>query len=308
MESPKFVFLGNGIEEISLNELLGSEACNLGIGTLGNTYKVKLEERGKTIVVKRLKSGSFLADDNEFKEKVDELGKMVHENLLSIKAYSCLQNNEGRLLLTEYMTKGSLAFVLHGDGGQNKFQLSWKLICNIIYGVARGVRYLHSKGPNIFHGNIKSENVLLNDSYQALLSDFGISHLLKPQFRIVPTSGYSAPELNTSQEISQKSDVYSFGVLLMEILTGKQPPNGSMLNKEIQDLPKWMRSMLQKKCAIDVFDASVLENKDKEIEDQMMELLQLALCCTFQNPISRPTMVAVTRQIEVTCKFMVSLR
>ncbi|MCE0480520.1 hypothetical protein HAX54_037449 [Datura stramonium] len=280
-----------------LDDLLRSTAGVLGKGGFGTSYKSELQWRN-AVAVKRLKVGCL--PEEEFREKVGELGKTVHENLLPLRGYCWHQ--EEILLLYDYVRTGSLAFRLHGNEGMSKALLTWEVRSGIAYGVARGIEFLHSRGSNFCHGNIRSSNVFLTDSLSGVrLSEFSIARILSPDIKLELTAGYRAPEVTNAYEVSQKSDVYSFGVLLLELLTGKAPLDAFTKNKGV-DLPKWIRSMFQEKPIIDVFD-TMLPKHDQNNAEQMVQLLQLAVCCTFQYPNRRPSMAAVTNQIRDTCRF-----
>lgn len=108
----KLVFFGKVDGEYELLDLLTSYAEVLGKGTYGTTYKTMLESKGmnKAVAVKRLKICRL--PEMEFSKVVEKLGKMVHENLISIRA--CYYSQEEALLAYDYMQMGSLAFFLHG--------------------------------------------------------------------------------------------------------------------------------------------------------------------------------------------------
>ncbi|KAL2558959.1 putative inactive receptor kinase [Forsythia ovata] len=202
------------------------------------------------------------------------------------------------------MHLGSLAFVLHGNVGANKSPLTWEVRCSIAYRVARAIEYLHSQ--HVCHGNIRSSNVFLTSSFDAYLSEHAIAQLFSPDAKPKPNlvAGYCPPEVTNAHEVSHKSDVYSFGVLLFELITGKAPIDALDNKKNDTDLPKWVRSMFQEKPLIDVFDNALHSYYNTTgIGEQMVQLLQLALCCTFQYPNKRPLMAAVTSQIRETCSF-----
>lgn len=93
----------------------------------------------------------------------------------------------------------------------------------------RGLAYLHSQTPPICHGNIKPENVLINDSDEATLSDFGLSRLLEsfiPHTRLAASgevlvgSSYMAPELWAEEKSTCEGDVYAFGGLILIVSPG----------------------------------------------------------------------------------------
>ncbi|CAK9150324.1 unnamed protein product [Ilex paraguariensis] len=289
------VFFGNVVSGFGLHELLSSDAEILGKGTFGKSYKANLEGRD-AVVVKRLR---VVCPDREFAEKAEELGRMVHENLLPIRGYCW--NRKERLILFDYMPMRSLSFLLHGDGGAAKTPLSWEVRGSIAYGVARGIEYLHARGPNVCHGNLKSSNIFLTDNYDVRLSDFGIAQLVSPYHNVSLMAGYRAPEVTNAQEVSQKADVYSFGVLLLELLTGT-PPIDSLSRNTGVDLPNFVRSMFQQKPIIDLFDYKLLRNEN--IGEQMVQMLQLAICCTFQYTHKRPSIAAVTNRIKEIFRFI----
>ncbi|XP_027151560.1 probable inactive receptor kinase At1g48480 [Coffea eugenioides] len=293
----KLVFLGNVVGEYELEDLLHSDFSMLGKGTLGMSYKARLElEEEYTLAVKRVNVGRL--SEMEFKEKIEELGKMDHENLLPIRAYCCIQ--EKRILVYDYIHMGSLAYLLHGNGDANKTPLNWDIRCRIAYGVARGIAYIHTQGSNICHGNLRSSNVFFNSSFDVRVSEFGLAQLVPVESKLILNEGYRAPEVTGNHEVSQKSDVYSFGVLLLELLTGKAPLR-AVRELEGIDLVKWVRLMFQEKPILDVFDDDLVLNYESD-EEQMVQLLQLAVCCTFQNPSKRPSMAAVANRIEEICR------
>lgn len=106
-----------------------------------------------------------------------------------------------------------------------------------------------------------------------------------------------------TRKISQKSDVYSFGILLLELLTGKEPTGA--LEEEGVDLARWVQSVVEEKWTIDVFDSELLRYQN--MEEQMVQLLHLAISCTSQYPERRPPMMKVTRQIKRICGLSTSL-
>lgn len=294
----KLVFLGNTKEKYDLVDLLRSEAMLLGKRTFGSSYKAELEN-GKIVFVKRLKDCCLVQE--EFNKKIQELAQLSnhHESLLPLRAY--YYSKDEKLLVFDYIPMRSLASLLHLNGETTRSQLTWKVRTQIAYGVARGLEFLHAQGPIVFHGNIRSSNVLLTNSFDARLSDHGLFRLFMSNPTLSLNGGYQAPEVGYAYDISKKSDVYSFGVLLLEILTGNAPLDAIDKNKGI-DLPSWVRVMFQEKPIIDVFDKNMVQNY-QEFGDQMVQLLELAICCTFKNPTKRPSIIAVANQIKRTCNF-----
>ncbi|RDY04021.1 putative inactive receptor kinase, partial [Mucuna pruriens] len=287
------VFFGNVNRVFSLDELLRASAEVLGKGTFGTTYKATLE-MGASVAVKRLKD--VTATEREFRERIEQVGKMVHHNLVPLRGYYF--SRDEKLVVYDYMPMGSLSALLHANGGVGRTPLNWETRSAIALGAARGIAYLHSQGPTSSHGNIKSSNILLTKSFEARVSDFGLAYLALPTSTPNRVSGYRAPEVTDARKVSQKADVYSFGIMLLELLTGKAPTHSS-LNEEGVDLPRWVQSVIQDEWNTDVFDMELL--RYQSVEEEMVKLLELALECTAQYPDKRPSMDVVASKIEEIC-------
>nr|XP_016469708.1 PREDICTED: probable inactive receptor kinase At5g16590 [Nicotiana tabacum] len=199
------------------------------------------------------------------------------------------------------MPTSSLASRLHDNVMAKKASLACEIRTRIAYGVARALEFLYAQGPGVCHGNIRSSNVLLANCFYVRLSEHGMFRFFVPNSKFVLIPGYQAPEVENAFDVSPKSDVYSFGVLILELLSGKAPLEAIGKNTWV-DLPSWVRVMFQEKPIIDVFDSMLLHNY-QNFGEHMVQLLQLANCCTFKNPSKRPSMVEVTNRINKTCHF-----
>jgi serine/threonine protein kinase len=159
------------------------------------------------------------------------------------------------------------------------------------------------KALKLVHGNIKSTNILLDKAGNARVSDFGLTLFASSTNSAPRSNGYRAPEATSDgRKQTQKSDVYSFGVLLLEILTGKCPSivdcgagPGNGYGGPV-DLPRWVQSVVREEWTAEVFDLELMRYKD--IEEEMVGLLQIALACTTPSPDHRPRMGHVVRMIE----------
>ncbi|XP_027358537.1 probable inactive receptor kinase At1g48480 isoform X2 [Abrus precatorius] len=291
----KLVFFGNSVKVFDLEDLLRASAEVLGKGTYGTAYKAVLED-GPVVAVKRLKDVTI--SEKEFKEKIEGVGAMDHENLVPLRAY--YYSRDEKLLVHDYMPMGSLSALLHGNKGAGRTPLNWEMRSSIALGAARGIEYLHSQGPNVSHGNIKSSNILLTKSYDPKVSDFGLAQLVGPSSSTPNrVAGYRAPEVTDPRKVSQKADVYSFGVLLLELLTGKAPTH-ALLNEEGVDLPRWVQSVVREEWTSEVFDIELLRYHN--VEEEMVQLLQLAVDCAATYPDNRPSMSQVRQRIEELCR------
>ncbi|XP_065630562.1 probable inactive receptor kinase At5g58300 [Quercus suber] len=307
-EKPKD--FGSGVQEAEKNKLFFFEGCSynfdledllrasaevLGKGSYGTAYKAVLDE-GTAVVVKRLKE--VVVGKKEFEQQMEFLGRVgQHPNVVPLRAYYF--SKDEKLLVYNYMPAGSLFMLLHGNRGSGRTPLDWDSRVKISLGTARGIAHIHSEGgAKCSHGNIKSSNVLLTNDLDGCISDVGLTPLMNFPATLSRTTGYRAPEVAETRKITQKSDVYSFGVVLLEMLTGKVPhqyPGGNQ-HDVVVDLPRWVKSVVREEWTAEVFDVELLRYQN--VEEEMVQMLQIALACVTKQPDMRPQMVQVVKMME----------
>lgn len=123
-------------------------------------------------------------------------------------------------LVLEFCSRGSLWSVLQN----HDINLNWEDRRKIALDTAKGVFYLHSFKPPILHRDLKSLNLLLDDSFRTKLIDFGWTRKLdKIMTGKIGTYQWMAPEVISSQNYTEKADVFSFSIILWEIAS-REPP------------------------------------------------------------------------------------
>lgn len=193
----------------------------LGEGGFGSVFKGQIAD--ERIAVKRLDRAG--QGKREFSAEVQTIGSIHHINLVRLIGF-CAEKSH-RLLVYEYMPKGSLDRWIYCRHDNDSPPLEWSTRCKIITNIAKGLAYLHEEcTKKIAHLDVKPQNILLDDGFNAKLSDFGLCKLIDRDMSQVVTKmrgtpGYLAPEWLTSQ-ITEKADVYSFGVVVMEVICGRK--------------------------------------------------------------------------------------
>ncbi|GAB2274073.1 hypothetical protein Dimus_008842 [Dionaea muscipula] len=277
--------------------------CLIGGGSIGTVYRASFEG-GVLIAVKKLETLGQIRTQDEFEQEIGRLGNLRHPGLVSFQGY--YWSSSMQLILTEFVPNGNLYDNLHGrsypstssTGGGNS-ELNWNRRFMIALEIARALAYLHHDcRPQILHLNIKSSNILLDETYEAKLSDYGMAKLLPILDNYAFTRyhnavGYIAPELSQSSRPTEKCDVYSFGVVLLELVTGRKPVE-SPSSSEIIILCDYVRVLLESGSASDCFDRS-LRNFD---ENELIQVMKLGLFCTSQVPSRRPNMAEVIQFLE----------
>ncbi|KAK4429867.1 putative serine/threonine-protein kinase PBL28 [Sesamum alatum] len=274
----------------------------LGKGGFGRVYKGTLKS-GEVVAIKKMELPPFkeAEGEREFRVEVDILSRLDHPNLVNLIGY-CADAKQ-RFLVYEYMHKGNLQDHLNGMG---EVKMDWPLRLKVALGAARGLAYLHSSsdvGIPIVHRDFKSTNILLDDNYEAKISDFGLAKLM-PEGQetcmtatVLGTFGYFDPEYTLTGKLTLQSDVYAFGVVLLELLTGRravdlnQGPNDQNLVLQVRHI------LNDKKKLKRVIDPEM--GRSSYTMESIAMFANLASRCVRVDSQERPSMVECVKELQL---------
>nr|XP_004243251.1 G-type lectin S-receptor-like serine/threonine-protein kinase SD2-5 [Solanum lycopersicum] len=266
----------------------------LGEGGFGCVYEGTLRN-GTKIAVKHLDGVGQVKES--FLTEVKAVGGIHHINLVKLIGF-CAEKTH-RLLIYEYMVNGSLDRWITHENRQNG--LTWSTRQRIISDIAKGLAYLHEDcSQKIIHLDIKPQNILLDQYFNAKISDFGLSKLIeKDKSKVVTrmrgTPGYLAPEW-LSSVITEKVDVYAFGIVLLEILCGRKNLDWSQPDEEDVHLLSVFRRKAEQKQLMDMVDKN---NEDMQLHrEAVTEMMSLAAWCLQGDFSKRPSMSLVVKALE----------
>jgi len=277
-----------------LQEATDQFRYKLGEGGFGSVFEGQYSE--EKIAVKRLeRSGQ---GKREFLAEVQTIGSIHHIHLVRLIGF-CAEKSH-RLLVYEYMPKGSLDRWIYYSHEHDTPSLDWKTRHQVITHIAKGLSYLHEEcSKRIAHLDVKPQNILLDENFNAKLSDFGLSKLIdrdKSQVitRMRGTPGYLAPEWLTSQ-ITEKADVYSFGIVVMEIISSRKNLDTSRSEESIH-----LITLLEEKVKSDqLADLVDKHSADMQVHKQeVLEMMELAMWCLQIDSKRRPQMSEVVKVLE----------
>ncbi|XP_006652160.1 G-type lectin S-receptor-like serine/threonine-protein kinase SD2-5 [Oryza brachyantha] len=276
-----------------LRECTKDFSKKLGEGGFGSVFEGKIGE--ERVAVKRLESAK--QGKKEFLAEVETIGSIEHINLVRLIGFCAEKSN--RLLVYEYMPRGSLDRWIYYH--HNNAPLDWHTRCRIILDIAKGLCYLHEEcRRKIAHLDIKPQNILLDENFNAKLADFGLSKLIdRDQSKVVTvmrgTPGYLAPEWLTSQ-ITEKVDIYSFGIVVMEITSGRKNIDISQPEESVQ-LINLLREKAQNNKLTDIIDKHS-DDMVSHHEEEVIQMMKLAMWCLQNDSSRRPSMSMVVKVLE----------
>ncbi|KAK9064218.1 hypothetical protein SSX86_015598 [Deinandra increscens subsp. villosa] len=267
-----------------------SDTNKLGKGGFGCVYKGVIMG-GPVVAVKRLSRTSTQGTE-EFKNEVRVIAKLQHRNLVQL--LGCCIEVEEKLLVYEYMDNKSLDMFIFDK--EKSARLNWQKRFDIIFGIARGILYLHHDSRlKIIHRDLKASNILLDKEMNPKISDFGMARIFRGDQneaetkKVVGTYGYMAPEYAMDGLFSIKSDVFSFGVLVLEIVSGKKNRGFYNVCNQINFI-EHIWNLWKEGNASELIDESIRNEFSK---DEVLTCIQIGLLCVQEHAEDRPSMPKV---------------
>ncbi|GAB2235371.1 hypothetical protein Droror1_Dr00025795 [Drosera rotundifolia] len=281
------------IEELKTATSNFSEDNIIGRGGQGIVYKGILPNNQVSAIKK-----ARVPDEDQVQEFTNEvilLTRINHRNV--VKLLGCCLETKFPMLVYEFISNGTLYDHIHAAGG-GAYWLCWPNVLRIGIEVANALAYLHSAASvPIIHRDIKSKNILLDESHTAKVSDFGASRLIplnqtQLSTKVQGTRGYLDPEYRFSGQLTEKSDVYSFGVVLAELLTRQEPFDRTRPHENLGDM--FIISMAEGHV-FDILDAQLAKDAPRE---PLMAIAEVVVKCISTRREDRPTMKEVATELE----------
>ncbi|CAA6655517.1 unnamed protein product [Spirodela intermedia] len=282
-----------------------SRSLMVGEGGFGCVYKGTIKSlesphSRQEIAVKQLNTRG-LQGHKEWLTEVNVLGIVDHQNLVKLVGYCAEDDERGiqRLLVYEFMPNRSVEDHLSARSAQT---LSWPMRLKVALDAARGLTYLHEEMSfQIIFRDLKTSNILLDENWNAKLSDFGLARqgpaegLSHVSTAVVGTIGYAAPEYIQTGRLTAKSDIWSYGVVLYELITGRRPLDPNRPKGE-QKLLEWVKPYISDAKRFRMILDPRLEGKYSL--RSAYKLSMVANKCLARQPKTRPKMSELLETVK----------
>ena len=195
-------------------------------------------------------------------------------------------------IISEFCQRGSLRDVLESSDSQELF---WPMKIRLAVGIAQGLQYLHNAVPPMIHRDLKSPNIVVDETWHAKIADFGTLKFAEIIYSkdsalrqsgsemtgLVGTTRWMAPEVIRGEKMyDEKIDIYSLGMILWELVEGRLPFSDIRWNHTIEKV--------------------ILQGKRPVIPRQSCppRWKVLITMCWQEDPLQRPTIQQVLRSLQ----------
>lgn len=254
-----------------------------GEGGMAKVYKGYQPSMDRNVALKILPR--HLANDPAFLTRFEREAKMVakmqHPHILPVFDYG--EDDLNTFLVMPFVQTGTLADEL--KTGMPPLDR----VAEVVGQVCSALAYAHARG--IIHRDIKPTNVLIDESANCLLTDFGIAKMVEATVQLtqagtaIGTPAYMSPEQIEGEELDPRSDIYSLGIVLYEMVTGRPPYRAETppaiflkhLNAALP-MPREFNTKLPEAVQRVVLKALAKDRQDRfKTADEMAEALQAAI-------------------------------
>ncbi|XP_051280918.1 ephrin type-A receptor 2 isoform X1 [Dicentrarchus labrax] len=211
----------------------------IGAGEFGEVYRGILKVPGRkevAVAIKTLKPGYSEKQRQDFLSEASIMGQFSHQNIIRLEGVvtKCKDFFKHAMIVTEYMENGALdRYLRDHDGEFASFQL-----VGMLRGIAAGMKYLSDM--SYVHRDLAARNILVNNTLECKVSDFGLSRVLEddPEGTYTTSGGkipirWTAPEAIAYRKFTSASDVWSFGIVMWEVMAFGERPYWDMSNHEV---------------------------------------------------------------------------
>uniref|UniRef100_A0A671UKD4 receptor protein-tyrosine kinase n=1 Tax=Sparus aurata TaxID=8175 RepID=A0A671UKD4_SPAAU len=207
----------------------------IGAGEFGEVYRGILKVPGRkevAVAIKTLKPGYTEKQRQDFLSEASIMGQFSHQNIIRLEGV--VTKFKHAMIVTEYMENGALdRYLRDHDGEFASFQL-----VGMLRGIAAGMKYLSDM--SYVHRDLAARNILVNNTLECKVSDFGLSRVLEddPEGTYTTSGGkipirWTAPEAIAYRKFTSASDVWSFGIVMWEVMAFGERPYWDMSNHEV---------------------------------------------------------------------------
>ncbi|HTU16171.1 MAG TPA: protein kinase [Solirubrobacterales bacterium] len=195
--------------------------AKLGSGGMSTVYLARDEVLDRPVAVKLMHREMTEQPDQleRFNQEARAVAKLSNPNVVAV--IDAGEDNGRPYIVLEYVQGETLKQRISRVGALDATEA-------FAYGleVAQGLGVAHEVG--MVHRDVKPQNVLIDSTGRAKLTDFGISRQLNDEGvtatgRVIGTTDYVAPEQAMGKDVDPRSDIYSLGIVLYEMLTGDVP-------------------------------------------------------------------------------------
>ncbi|KAL2923658.1 G-type lectin S-receptor-like serine/threonine-protein kinase SD3-1 [Bienertia sinuspersici] len=260
--SPYCGFISTGLVRwtyAEIKEITG----NFNDQTGPHSYKAVIQ-KNHCVLVKRLESQ---IEEKSFRAMVSIIGSIYHKNLVKVEGFCCESGH--RFLVYEFLENGSLEDFMRDPASHKR--LTWKNRMSICLGVAKAISYLHTECRDfVSHGNLKCENVILDENLEAKVTEFGLQRL-------------------DGVDTSAEKDVEDFGKIVLSLISGRQ--------EVLEDVCGWSYNKWVSGYGWRVVDKRIEGEVDFE---ELERALRIAFWCLQLDERMRPSMGEVANVLEGT--------